>query len=274
MEDVPYLMRGLNLMPSNSSLLQSSSKYLNCAPLREWMAMIALRRNGPDVPPQVEMHQLMQILEGLRDHARIDDMITLERKENPAFDAWFEEGFISTYELDDFKAYEAGTLGSIFYHQLTEGGYEVQIYPWTKPNTQFEFFSLRINQTHDLEHIITGGGFDFMGELVPYWARLTNVFKHIRNPELAAELNMVNLFGSLRYTIRTMLHYPEVWLTCVDCIQRGTLVGQESGPIFMAKYEPVFHLPLAEAREALDVRGAQDVDTSREGAIWAERQAA
>lgn len=272
MNEIPYLMRGLNLLPSESSILQSSSKYLNCAPLREWMAMIAFRRNGPDVPPQVEMHQLMEILDSLRDYGKLEEMISLERKVNPRFDAWFEEGFISSYTLDDFKDYAPETFGGIFYRQLVDGGYEVQIYPWVKPNTQFEFFALRITQTHDLEHIICGGGFDFMGELVPYWARLTNLPKHIKNPELAAELNIVNLLGSLRYTIRTMLHYPEVWPTCVECIQRGAIVGQQSGPFFMAKFESVFHLPVEEARKVLDVHGAQDIDTSREGAIWAERQ--
>lgn len=57
-----------------------------------------------------------------------------------------------------------------------------------------------------------------MGELVPYWYRLTNVFKFIRDAELAAELSMLQIFGSLRYTVRTMLHYPQVWPTCVDAI--------------------------------------------------------
>jgi hypothetical protein len=32
--------------------------------------------------------------------------------------------------------------------------------------------------------------------------------------------------------------------------------------------EDVWHLPLAEARATLGVRGAEDVDTTHEGAIW------
>jgi hypothetical protein len=32
--------------------------------------------------------------------------------------------------------------------------------------------------------------------------------------------------------------------------------------------EDVWHLPLAEARAKLGVRGAEDVDTEAEGAIW------
>ena len=54
-------------------------------------------------------------------------------------------------------------------------------------------------------------------------------------------------------------------------IQRGIKVGQESDAIFLKKIETAFHLPLEEARAALGVRGAVDVDTHREGAFWAGR---
>ena len=150
----------------------------------------------------------------------------------------------------------------------------IQIVPWSEPRSQLEYYNLRSGQTHDFEHILCGGGFNFMGELVPYWFRLTNVFKHIQNQELAGELSVLQLLGSLRYTVRTMLHYPQIWSTAVDAIQRGIRVGRESEPLFLAKMESIFHLPLAEAREALGVRGVEDVDTRREGEIFAGRLAA
>ena len=269
MVDIPYLARGLMPVETDSSILISSSKYLNNPRLREWLAMILLRRNGPDVPPPAEMYEFLPILDSLRDFDAIEEMFTQERKVNPDLDAWFSEGFISTYTIEDFKQYEPGSLGGIFYQQMTVGDYEIQITPWKEPETQLQFYNLRSGQTHDFEHILCGGGFNFMGELVPYWYRLTNVPKHMRNPHLAAEVNMIQIFGSLRYTVRTMLHYPEVWPTAVNAIQRGMKVGQQSDALFMKKLETVFHLPLAEAREALGVRGVEDVDTSQEGAFWA-----
>lgn len=271
MNQIPYLMRGVMPVETESSVLVSSSKYLNNPRLRDWLAMIALRKNGPDFPPQAEMHEFLGILDELRDYDKIEDMFTAERKVNPELDAWFKEGFISDYKIEDFAQYAPGTLGGVFYEQMTGGDYEIQIVPWSQPKTQLEFFNLRSGQTHDFEHILFGGGFNFMGELVPYWYRLTNVFKHIRNQELAGELSVLSIFGSMRYTIRTMLHYPQVWMTAVNAIQRGIKVGQESDAIFLKKIETVFHLPLEEARAALGVRGAVDVDTHREGAFWAGR---
>jgi ubiquinone biosynthesis protein COQ4 len=268
MAEVPYLFRGVSQIATDSSVMISSSKYLNNARLREWIAMIALRKNGPDMPPPAEMHELLGILDELRDYDQIEEQFRAERKVNPALDAWFEAGHVSTYKIDDFKDYAPGTLGGIFYKQMTAGDYEVQIVPWSEPKSQLEFFNLRSGQTHDLEHILTGGGFNFMGELVPYWCRLTNVPRFFHDKHLATEVNLIQIFGSLRYTMRTSLHYPEVWETAIGCIQRGIKVGQESDALFMQKIEDAFHLPLEEARAALRVRGAVDIDTSREGAFW------
>lgn len=271
MVDTPYLARGVMPVETPSSVLVSSSKYLNNPRLREWLAMILLRRNGPDLPPPAEMYEFLPILEELRDHAAIEAKFSAERQINPELDAWLAEGFYSTYSIEDFAGYAPGTLGGIYYQWITEGNYEIQIVPWREPRSQLEFYNLRSGQTHDFEHILCGGGFNFMGELVPYWYRLTNVFKFIHDPELAAELSMIQIFGSLRYTVRTMLHYPQVWNTCTDAIQRGMTVGKASDALFMKKLETCFHLPLEEARAALGVRGAVDVDTEKQGAFWAER---
>ncbi|MBY0511580.1 MAG: hypothetical protein K2P94_15695 [Rhodospirillaceae bacterium] len=273
-DDVTYLMRGVMPVNTPSSVLVSSSKYLNNARLREWVAMIMLRRNGPDYPPPAEMGEFLAILNELRDFARIEELFTDERKTNPALDAWFKAGHVSDYKIEDLEKYAPGTVGRIYYDITTKGNYQVQIVPWMKPQSQLEFFNLRSGQTHDYEHILCGGGFNYMGELVPYWYRLTNVHKHIQNKELAGELSVLSIFGTMRYIVRTMLHYPEVWETAVGCIQRGITVGQQSDALFMAKIEDVWHLPLEEARRVLGVRGAVDVDTWREGEFWAERLSA
>ncbi len=47
-----------------------------------------------------------------------------------------------------------------------------------------------------------------MGELVPAWFRITNQFKHL-SPELATEVSLSYLFVTMRYSIRTLLHYPD-----------------------------------------------------------------
>jgi ubiquinone biosynthesis protein COQ4 len=272
MDDAPnFMLQGLLPPSADSSVLRSSSKYLNDPELRDWVAMILLRKNGADYPAENEMGLLVPILHRLQDHDRIEALFTEERKTNPQLDAWMSEGFISTYKIEDFKDYGKDTVGGRFYEYIYGNGYPLRLMSWAQPTTQAQFYNLRSGQTHDFEHILCGGGFNYMGELVPYWYRLTNVFKFIQNKELAGELCLIHTLGSLRYTVRTAIHYPQIWPTCVEAIQRGMRVGQESDALFMAKMETVFDLPVEEARKRLGVRGAVDVDTHHAGEIWAGR---
>ena len=50
MADYSYLMKGIETVSTDSSVLVSSSPWLNDARLREWMANESLRRNGHDYP--------------------------------------------------------------------------------------------------------------------------------------------------------------------------------------------------------------------------------
>jgi len=268
LDDIPYLARGIRMLGTDSSVLVSSSKYLNSPKLREWIAFIALKKNGPDFPPAAEMYQLLPILNELRDFDHIEDMISEERKSNPRFDAWFKDGFISDYVIEDLKSCAPGTVGGIYYKTATEGNYEIQIVPNFKPRSQWEFYSLRSGQTHDYEHILTGGGFNYMGELIPYWFRLATIHTHIQNKELAGEMSVLSILGTMRYVVRTMLHYPQVWECALECIQQGISIGRQSEPFWMGKMEDVWHMPLEDARSYLGVRGAIDLDTQKEGDFW------
>lgn len=269
-DDEIYFLRGVKPVATESSRLVSSSKFLNDARLRDCLALIALRRNGPDLPPPAELVELIPVLDGLRDFDRIEWLFTEERKTNPRLDAWFAEGYRSPpMTIADYEKFPAGSLGGILYQQFVDK-YEVQISPhqWDATKTQYEYYQRRELQMHDLEHILTGGTVDALGELPPSWFRMTNVPKYIRNPELVGELMHYKMFAALRFTSRTILHYPEVWWHCTDAIHRGMTAGWASEPLFMQKLEPVLHLPLEQAREALGVRGVVDRDTQAASAFW------
>lgn len=265
-----YFLRGVKPVATESSRLVSSSKFLNDVRLRDCLSLIALRKNGPDLPSPAELVELIPILDGLRDFDRIEWLFTEERKINPRLDAWFAEEYRSPpMTIDDYAPFAAGTLGGILHQQFVDK-FEVQISPhqWDTTKTQYEYYQRRELQMHDLEHIIVGGTVDALGELPPSWFRMTNVPKYIRNAELVGELMHYKMFASLRFTSRTILHYPEVWWHCTDAIHRGMVAGWASEPLFMQKLEPVLGLPLEEARAALGVRGVVDRDTGAASAFW------
>jgi ubiquinone biosynthesis protein COQ4 len=270
LEQDHYFLRGVSLVATESSLLVSSSRYLNHGRLRDWIAMVCLRRNGADFPAPAELVELLEILEELRDRKKLEQLFREERRVNPQLDAWFDEEYYAPpMTVEDYARYPAGSPGGILYSQFVNK-YEVQFVrdQWDKADSQFDYYTRRQIQTHDLEHILTGGTVDALGELVPSWFRMTNVPKFLVDQELACELVIIHILSSLRYTVRTMLHYPWAWMSCADAIHRGLAVGRASEGLFMQKLEPVLGLPLAEARAALGVRGVVDRDTTEVSAYW------
>ena len=71
--------------------------------------------------------------------------------------------------------------------------------------------------------------------MTTHFFRLANLFKHLQ-PELAGELCVQHILGALRFLPRTILHYPQLWLTGMDCMTRGDDIGLAAPPLFMADF--------------------------------------
>lgn len=268
-DNTPYLMRGVKALTTDSSTLISSSVYLNEPRLRDWVATHFLRRSGRDLPTTSDSYKLHQLLVDVQDLDRIEELFSAERRRFPALDRWFSEGFVSTYTVDDLLKYPEGSLGHMFGRHLVDLNLEMDIVPRFEPKTQYEYYKLRHGQTHDLEHIVCGSGFDQLAELIPYFARLSNVPRFL-SPELATEVNVGQLLGAIRMVMRTGLHYQQSFPTALKAMQCGMRVGEESGPMFLLKYEDAMHLPIAEARAALGVHGVVELDTLAASLEWDE----
>jgi ubiquinone biosynthesis protein COQ4 len=266
-EDYSYLMKGLRKIPTDSSTLVSSSRYLNDPRIRDWVATHLLRKNGADAPTPSDPMPLVLALREVQDIDHINGLFAAERKKNAALDTWFREGFVSSFKRADLKDYPPGTVGGIFYKQLMDNDLQVDIVPPYQAQNDYQYFFLRAGQTHDLDHILGGGGFDFIGELVPYYMRLTNLFVHL-SPELAGELSVFSILSSTRIVTRAVLHYPQTWLTVLDAMERGAAVGRESAPIYLLRFEDVFELTPAEARLKCGIRGVRAADTAAASALW------
>ena len=267
MADYSYLMQGMKKIETESSVLVSSSRYLNDPRVRDWVSTHLLRKNGSDIPTPSDSAQLIMMLREIQDIDHINALIKAEREKNPELDAWFKEGFVSSFTAEDLKQYGPETVGGIFYSELISKGMSVNIVPPYEPDSDYEYFQLRAGQVHDFEHIIGCGGFDFIGELVPYYMRLTNLFVHM-SPELASELSVFSILASTRVLTRAVLHYPQTWLITHNATLRGSAVGRNSAPLYFMKYEDVFHLTPEKAREVLGIKGAVFEDTSAASAEW------
>jgi ubiquinone biosynthesis protein Coq4 len=268
-DNLPYLMRGRKQVSTTSSVLISSSKYLNDYRIREWVTTQSLKRNGTDYPPTYGIPMLIEAVREIQDQDRIEALFNEARRDWPELDRWLDERWVSKLRRDDMKSCPEGSIGGIWYKQLVGAGMEVDIIPGFEPKTSFEYFFLRGVQTHDFMHILGGGGFDGLGEVIPAFLRYGNLFRWFE-PELAGLLNVQNTFLTIPMFMRTPLHYPEVWMRMWELAERGMKIGRTSDALFLHRYEDYLDLPLEEARAKFGVRNAETIDTSRESAFWNE----
>lgn len=269
-----YLGRGVRKIATESSILTSSSRWLNNAMIRDVLATWLLRKNGPDLAVEAD-HTLglVAAFSEVQSDDEVNGLFEEERKVNPALDAWLEQGFISTYTNGDFAKYPPGTVGGIMGHQIRHHGFDLTFgLDWTKeprPKTPYDYWRLRYRQTHDFEHIVIGSQFNSIGEIPVIVARWANQAAHL-GPKLNSALSAYALFTGFRLISRALLHYPEVFPKVMECLEQGLKVGRAASPIWMYKFEDVFHLTPPEAREKLGVKHAYVIESRREGALFRE----
>jgi hypothetical protein len=62
MDSTPYFMRGLHKATGTTAALASTSRYLNDARIRDWVATHMLRRSEKDLPTHTDPYQLHLLL--------------------------------------------------------------------------------------------------------------------------------------------------------------------------------------------------------------------
>ena len=262
MDDVPYLMRGRKEVTTESSVLISSSKFLNDARIREWVVSQNLRKAGDDVPLTYGIPTLIQAMRELQDHERIEVLFNEARKDWPELDRWLDERYLANLKKEDLEGYAPDTVGGVFYSYLTRQNLQIDIIPTFEPKSAFEYFFLRGVQIHDFMHILGGVGFDYISETIPAFMKFGNLFRWF-NPELAGLLNIQNTFLVMPGITRTLLHYPGSFMAKWKLDQQGMLIGSSSDPLFLHRYEDHLHLTPAQAREKFGVRNVVTIDTGR-----------
>jgi ubiquinone biosynthesis protein Coq4 len=261
-DDVPYLMRGRRTVATESSVLVSSSKFLNDARIREWVESQNLRKAGDDVPLTYGIPALIQAMRELQDHARIDVLFDEARKDWPELDRWLDDRHLARLTKADLEGYPPESVGGVFHRYLTAQNLEIDIIPTFEPKSAFEYFFLRGVQIHDFMHILGGVGFDYMSETIPAFMKFGNLFRWFE-PELAGLLNIQNTFLVMPGLTRTLLHYPGSFMAKWKLAQQGMRIGSTSDPLFLPRYEDFLDLTPDQARERFGVRNVVRIDTGR-----------
>lgn len=262
-----YMNDGYEAKPTASSMLMSSSQYLNDPRVREWTTRECLRRNGLDLPTTYGIPDLNLALEEHIDRNRINELFEAARKDWPELDQFLGERYLSKWRKDDLTKFPVGSVGHAVWKQFDTYGYDNTLAGSALPvRDHCDFFRRRKVEIHDFMHVLTGAGFDYLGEAVPNMIHFGSFHKYFV-PELAHNLTISNMFLFFPYFMRSSLHYPQGFPWLWDLMNRGVEIGRQSGPYFLKRIEDYLHLSLPEAREALEIRGVEDLDLAE----WARR---
>lgn len=271
-----FYLNGRRKVRTESSTLISSSAWLNDSRVRDWISTESLRRNGHDYPLLYGLPELIKAVDDIVNIEEIEELSNAERRKNSAFAEWLDEGFLSSFAKSDLADLPQNSVGKQLFDYMErydlspELNSRVLENPDWKPQNTFEFWNLRMGQTHDFYHILGEVGFGTVAEYFITGVVTANCFKFI-SPELAGHLMTTNALIMYPWMTRTMLHYGQAWPDLWRNITYGYEVGEQSDRLFTARFEDILHLQPKEARRQLGWRGHRGpVDSKAASLIFGE----
>jgi ubiquinone biosynthesis protein Coq4 len=249
-----YFNGAIQTVSTQSSVLVSSSAYLNHDGLRSLIAQEMLRRNGPDLPVTAYIPEVVQIFFQLEDLGRVIELFEEERRDRPEFNRWLEQRQLADFKIDDVKHCAPGTLGAALHDFMVNSGYELDIfYREIQVVNEFTFYLRQTALTHDIEHIVSGFGPNHGGELALVSANLHSRVKYF-GPELAAFFNRVQTYLKAKTIMKDGLYYPQAAALGLEAEYVGATQGRNwKYPIMLVNWREYTDVQIADIRKELGI---------------------
>jgi ubiquinone biosynthesis protein Coq4 len=249
-----YFNGRIRKVETDSSVLVSSSKYLNSAELRALIAQEMLRRNGPDLPNTAYIPEVAEKLMMLEDFPRIMQLFEEEKARLPRFREWCDKRALADFKKEEVKDCAPGTLGAALFDFMENSGYELDIfYREVEVVNDFTFYLRQTAVTHDIEHIVTGFGPNHGGEVALLTANMHSKARYY-HPELANFFNRIQTYLKAKTIMKDGLHYPEAMAINLEAEFKGAEQGRNwKYPIQLAPWRDWSDWQIADIREELGI---------------------
>ncbi len=249
-----YFNGAIKTITTESSVLVSSSKYLNNPELRRLISQEMLRRNGPDLPNTAFIPEVAQILVMMEDFGRIMQLFEEEKARLPRFREWCEKRALADFKKEQVKDCAPGTLGAALYDFMVNSGYELDIfYREIEVVNDLTFYLRQTAVTHDIEHIISGFGPNHGGEVALLTANMHSKMRYFQ-PELASMFNRIQIYLKAKTIMKDGLFYPEAMAINLEAEFRGGEQGRNwNYPIMLADWRAMVDWQVTDIREELGI---------------------
>ena len=256
--EIDYLKGGSAESPDSSSLLRSSSKYLNSARLRDVLAQEALRRNGRGLPLAYLVPDAIQAFDELKDVEQIERLLDDEKRRKPELAAWLDERYLSNFAALDLGSHAPGTLGAVLREFITGSGYAIDFMFLDAAKSDYGYLQKRLAQNHDIEHMVTGFGTDPCGEHALMTCNATSWLRYF-DSEFAGEMCRFNVYLTMVGTLRAAMHYPRALPAFLEALRFGNEAGSSlARPLFLMRWEDYLDRPIVDIRRELNIPDAPE----------------
>jgi ubiquinone biosynthesis protein COQ4 len=259
-----YFNGAIKKIATESSVLVSSSRYLNHGELRALISQEMLRRNGPDLPNTAYIPEVAQILFQLEDFPRILQLFEEEKARLPRFREWCDKRALADFKKDEVKDCAPGTLGAALYDFMVNSGYELDVFfREIQVTNDFTFYLRQTALTHDIDHIVSGFGPNHGGEVALLTANMHSKTRYF-HPELAAFFNRIPSYLKSKTILKDGLHYPEAHVLNLEAEYQGAIQGRNwAYPMMLADWRAMTDWQISDIREELNVTPVPEPD------LWA-----
>jgi ubiquinone biosynthesis protein Coq4 len=259
-DESDYLKGGAQPLATASSILISSSKYLNSAAMRNVVAQEMLRKVGTDLPPAYFIPEMNAAFNEVTDYPYILQLLAAERARLPEFAAWLDARFLSDFTPAAVAEFRPGTLGELVHGFVVESGFDIDFMFKGAPADDYQYWLKRFVQSHDIQHMVTGFDVTPIGEYALIMLNTVNYCDYFC-PELAAELTRHTTLQVTCGMMRANLHYPRTLPLLLEALALGRAMARDlRRPLFYVKWEDYWDNSVAEIREDLNIRGAPAPD--------------
>lgn len=166
-------------------------------------------------------------------------------KSQPEIAQLIQERYLAPIpNIEILGKYPEGTLGYAYADYMKSTGFDPNFYRHTKVEDEISYVLLRIRQTHDIWHIITGFGTNGLEELG---------LKAFEIAQTRRPLAVALIGGGL---LMTLIKSPEGIGALLGQIAMGYKMGSKAKPLLAQKWEEHWDKRLSEWRTELGIEPA------------------
>jgi ubiquinone biosynthesis protein COQ4 len=169
-------------------------------------------------------------------------------RRDPACAALIDERWIpGPQDLGRLAALPEGSLGHAYAREMIRLGYDPNLHAGMEPESDAVYVELRLSQTHDLWHVITGFETSVNGEIGLQAFHLTQFPYPLASVLTAQALLSTTIFEAGNLS------------ALVQAIHTGLQMGQRARPLFAQRWEEDWEKPLAQWRQELNLLPAHEL---------------